>query len=94
MGNSLVNCKIESADIRFYPDFGISVMEIVYNCELGTGRIELKADDKFMFTILEKKYLKDFAGCIFKIEFADGKCQKIFHPINNYISQTYKGSII
>lgn len=94
MPNKIVNCQIENADIRFYPDFNISVMEIVYRCELGTGCLELKPDDRFMFTILDKQFLKDFVGSIFRIEFEDDVCVKIIHPINNYIAQQYKGNII
>lgn len=93
--SKLINCKIIEADIRYYPDFRRSVIEIIFQNELGTGCLEFKTSELFIFHIMEKNHLKDFIGNYFRIEIADnGKFEKIYHILNNHIYMDYEGNII
>jgi hypothetical protein len=93
--SKLINCKIIEADIRFFPDFRRSIMEIIFHNELGTGCIQFKPSELFIFKILEKEHLKDFVGSFFRIEIDEnGKFKRIYHLIDNYTYIDYEGNLI
>ena len=93
--SKLLNCKVIKADLRFYPDYRRSVIEIMFDNELGTGLIEFRPSEMFIFKIMEKEYLQDFVGNYFRIEIDDsGKFKKIYHIMNNNIYIDYEGNII
>jgi hypothetical protein len=91
----IINCKIQTADIRYYFDFSRSVLEIIFVNELGTGRIELPPHDTFIFEIIEKDFLADFKDCYFRMEIDEnGRFKRILHIIDNDLFFDYKGNII